>query len=89
MTRNCVPLWLLNDHQDLVALRSGPVLSQILLASPLLQTLAFQDFLFEEEHGHALATLQRIDLKITLYDCAIEPKHKKALESSDFITVEE
>jgi hypothetical protein len=86
MTSNCVTLWLLNNHQNLVALPSGPVLSQLLLASPLLQTLALQDYRLEEEHIHALATLQRTDLKITLYYCEMDPKHRKALlESSDSI----
>jgi hypothetical protein len=87
MTSNCVTLWLLNNHQNLVALPSGPVLSQLLLASPLLQTLALQDYVLEEEHCRALATLQRTDLKITLFYCTIDPQHKKELESSGFITI--
>ena len=88
MTSNCVTLWLLNNHQNLVALPSGSVLSQLLLASPSLQTLTLVDYVLEEEHCRALAALQRTDLKIELLQCQIEPKHKKALELSDFITIE-
>jgi hypothetical protein len=89
MTSNCVTLWLLNFDQNLVALPSGPVLSQVLLASPLLQTLDLSHYVLEEEHCRALVTLQRTDLKITLVYCTIDPKHKKVLESSCFITIKE
>jgi hypothetical protein len=87
MTSNCVELRLMNNHQHLVELPSGPVLSQLLLASPLLQTLELMDYDLEEEHCRALEALQRTDLKIELIHCMIDPKHKKALESCDFITI--
>jgi hypothetical protein len=87
MTSNCVELWLQNNHQQLVGLPPGPVLSQLLLAMPLLQTLTMTDYDLEEEHCLALESLQRTDLKIKLTYCAIEPKRKKALELCDFITI--
>jgi hypothetical protein len=87
ITSNCVTLWLLNNYENRVELPSGPVLSQLLLASPLLQRLDLIAYVLEEEHCRALETLQRADLKITLVACTIDPKDRKALESCDFMTI--
>jgi hypothetical protein len=73
-TSNTLKLTLLHTYQAF-GLPSGPVLSQFLRESPLLQVVEFDGFLFKEEHCRALATLQRTDLEIELTDCAIEPKN--------------
>jgi hypothetical protein len=52
---------------------SGPILSQFLRGSPLLQRVDFEGFNFGEEHCRALATIQRTDLKVTLGECTLEP----------------
>jgi hypothetical protein len=52
---------------------SGPILSQFLRGSPLLQRVEFEGFHFWEEHCRAFATIQRTDLDVTLNGCTLEP----------------
>ena len=66
MIQNCRP--------GLVGLPSGPILSQFLQGSPLLQVLEFRGFDFKEEHCRALVTLERTDLNLKLYQCLVEPQ---------------
>jgi hypothetical protein len=55
-------------------LPSGPILSQFLRGSPLLQHLHFQDIDFKEEHCRALVTLQRTDIEVKFITCAFDPQ---------------
>jgi hypothetical protein len=75
-TSNCVKLWL-SKANNLSGLPSGPVLSQFLQRSPLLQTVAFCEVVFEEEHSRALATLQRTDLEVKFSLCTFEPQDEE------------
>jgi hypothetical protein len=59
---------------DFGGLPSGPLLSQFLRESPLLQVLDFDEFVFNDEHCRALATLQRTDLAVTLKECTLVPQ---------------
>jgi hypothetical protein len=51
-------------------LPSGPILSQFLRGSPLLQSVHMREFDFKEEHRRALATLERFDLEVKLRGCS-------------------
>jgi hypothetical protein len=63
-----------NCRPGLVGLPSGPILSQFLQGSPLLQVLEFRGFDFKEEHCHTLARLQRRDLTVKLNRCLLDPQ---------------
>jgi hypothetical protein len=77
LTRNNIGRVSIENDNCLLGLPSGPILSQFLRGSPLLQDVDFHGFTFEEEHCHALATLQRTDLVVTLRYCLIRPKDTK------------
>jgi hypothetical protein len=53
-------------------LPSGPILSQFLRGSPLLRRIRMRGFDFKEEHCRALATLERLDLKVKLSECSLD-----------------
>jgi hypothetical protein len=63
-----------DDFDSRLGLPSGPILSQFLRGSPLLQDVEFHGFIFEEQHCHALATLPRTDLVVTLRYCTFDPQ---------------
>jgi hypothetical protein len=64
----------IDDRVEGLGMPSGPLLSQFLRESPLLQVLELDWFTFREEHCRALASLQRTDLKITLSHCKLDPQ---------------
>jgi hypothetical protein len=72
-TSNCVKLMIYNNDNRL-ELPSGPLLSKFLRKNLSLQRLDFQMFDFNEEHCHALATLERTDLVVTLSYCTLIPE---------------
>jgi hypothetical protein len=73
-TSNMVQLSIQDCRHRPGKLPSGPILSQLLRGSPLLQVLRFRGFDFEEEHCRALATLERTDLEVELGECSLLPQ---------------
>jgi hypothetical protein len=86
-TSNCVTLMLSGlasfevcaGPASLSKLCSGPILSHFLRVSPRLRALQFADIDFEEEHCHALATLERTDLEISFWFCTLDTKDAEAV----------
>jgi hypothetical protein len=70
-TSNCVKLKLANTQREF-GLCSGPALSQLLDASPLLRLLELEDFAFKENDCLVLATLNRTGLKVTFHECSFD-----------------
>jgi hypothetical protein len=60
-----------------LTLPSFHLLSKFLRESPSLRFLEFNGFTFREEHCHALATLQRTDLEVTLSNCVLDPQDEE------------
>jgi hypothetical protein len=71
-TSNCVKIRIDSRMPDGESFSSGPILSQFLRGSPLLQRLDFLGLHFEDEHYGALATIQRTDLEVTFSQCTFE-----------------
>jgi hypothetical protein len=74
-TSNSVKLTIQDCQYRPGGLPSGPILSQFLRRSPLLQILHIHSFDFKEEHCRALATLQRHNIEIKLRCCKLYPKN--------------
>jgi hypothetical protein len=68
---NCVKLKLENSRREF-GLCSGPALSQLLDASPLLRLLEFKWVAFKEADCLVLATLNRTDLKFAFRMCSFD-----------------
>jgi hypothetical protein len=75
VTSNSVEL-IIYDEINL-GLPSGPILSQFLRGSSILQVLTFVGCHFKEEHCSALATLQRHNIEIKLRICKLDPHDAK------------
>jgi hypothetical protein len=73
MTSNCWKLLLLSDGHGF-GVCSAPVLSDFLVGNLWLHDLQFREFVFEEDHCRALATLERSDLKICFTVCTIDAR---------------
>jgi hypothetical protein len=80
-TSNCVQLRIGNCYSEYEAnslvLPSAPLLSKFLRGNLSLRHLEFDDYIFEEEHCRALATLQRTDLKVKFTYCTIQPRNEE------------
>jgi hypothetical protein len=77
-TSQCVSLVLAGCSRGSFGLCSGPTLSHFLNASTWLRDLQFADIDFEEDYCRALATLERTDITIRFWYCALDAQDAEA-----------